>query len=151
MTKTSQCMRCGEAGTVDLTFCDNCAPPMLALLKKVEFHCTRCSHKWKPTVANPQRCPKCKSPRWNTPRRNNHFKCKQCGYEWNAMKKEGPAKCPNHKCESRHWNTIIQKYQFTCQLCNYKWTSRIKEGPKQCPGVRCSSKYWNALKYKVTL
>jgi len=32
--------------------------------------CIRCSHTWESRVENPKVCPKCKSPYWNTKRRN---------------------------------------------------------------------------------
>ena len=37
------------------------------------YRCERCEHTWIPREASteePKVCPKCKSPYWNTPRRN---------------------------------------------------------------------------------
>jgi hypothetical protein len=34
---------------------------------KKEVVCLRCGNEWLPYVRKPKRCPKCKSPYWNTP------------------------------------------------------------------------------------
>jgi predicted Zn-ribbon and HTH transcriptional regulator len=37
------------------------------------YQCERCGHEWQPRdpkAPEPKVCPKCKSPYWNTPRRN---------------------------------------------------------------------------------
>jgi Zn finger protein HypA/HybF involved in hydrogenase expression len=45
-------------------------------IKKKGFKCERCSHEWVPDDINkkPKVCPKCKSPYWDTPRRNKKKK-----------------------------------------------------------------------------
>lgn len=36
-----------------------------------QLHCLRCDHDWYPRKAElPKTCPKCRSPYWNQPRRN---------------------------------------------------------------------------------
>ena len=43
--------------------------PFIMLLKKT---CLRCGHKWVQRVEHdPVSCPRCKSPYWNRPRKNN--------------------------------------------------------------------------------
>ena len=32
------------------------------------LRCIRCEYRWKPLVANPVTCPRCKSPFWDKPR-----------------------------------------------------------------------------------
>ncbi len=43
---------------------------------KKGFKCERCEHEWIPNdiKVEPTVCPKCKSPYWNKPRRNNKKK-----------------------------------------------------------------------------
>jgi len=45
-------------------------------ITKEGFKCERCSHEWIPNNIKdePKVCPKCKSPYWNTPRKNNKKK-----------------------------------------------------------------------------
>ena len=40
-------------------------------VKVVVYECTceRCTHKWTSRVGDPKRCPKCKTPYWNRPRK----------------------------------------------------------------------------------
>jgi len=35
----------------------------------LECTCERCSHEWKSKGINPKVCPKCKSPYWNMPKK----------------------------------------------------------------------------------
>lgn len=37
----------------------------------VQLTCQRCSHGWIPNVPNPVVCPRCHSPYWRSPRKNN--------------------------------------------------------------------------------
>ena len=42
------------------------------IIKIKGFKCERCEHEWAPrNKENPIICPKCKSPYWNKPRKNN--------------------------------------------------------------------------------
>ena len=47
-------------------------------IKRKGFKCERCNHEWIPNDINiePIVCPKCKSPYWNKPRKNNNKKRK---------------------------------------------------------------------------
>jgi predicted Zn-ribbon and HTH transcriptional regulator len=38
-------------------------------VKVLECTCERCGHEWKSKLASPKVCPKCKSPYWNTPKK----------------------------------------------------------------------------------
>ena len=40
-------------------------------IKVLQYECERCSHKWIPRELSvePKVCPKCKSPYWDTPRK----------------------------------------------------------------------------------
>ena len=39
-------------------------------IKLKKLKCERCGHQWIPRVEDVRECPKCKSPYWNVPRRN---------------------------------------------------------------------------------
>jgi len=45
----------------------------MARIKADAYKCERCGHIWLPRKADkePRVCPKCKSPYWNTPRKQN--------------------------------------------------------------------------------
>jgi len=49
--------------------------PLVEITKK-GFKCERCKHEWIPNdiKQEPTVCPKCKSPYWNKPRKNNRGK-----------------------------------------------------------------------------
>ena len=49
--------------------------PLVEITKK-GFKCERCNHEWIPNdiKEKPNVCPSCKSPYWDTPRRNNKVK-----------------------------------------------------------------------------
>lgn len=99
--------------------------------------CRICSHSWKPKNSNtsPQRCPKCRSTRWNmdTPVNN---KCMRCGHKWVSNGKE-PTKCPG--CHSSRWN--IKSTRCVCKKCGHVWEKKKSGTPKKCPF--CKSYYWN--------
>lgn len=48
----------------------------MARIKADAYKCERCEHVWLPrnTDKEPRVCPKCKSPYWNTPRKQNTSK-----------------------------------------------------------------------------
>ncbi len=49
----------------------------MAIIKLDGYSCDRCDHKWFPRIkidVLPIICPKCKSPYWNTPRRQTNKK-----------------------------------------------------------------------------
>ena len=99
--------------------------------------CRICSHTWKPKNSNasPQRCPKCRSTRWNMDMPVNN-RCVRCGHTWISNGKE-PTKCP--VCHSSRWNT--KSTRCMCKKCGHVWEKKKSGTPKKCP--LCKSYYWN--------
>ena len=99
--------------------------------------CKICFHTWKPKNSSlyPQRCPKCRSTRWNisTPVNNT---CMRCGHKWVSNGKE-PTKCPS--CHSSKWN--MKSFRCVCKKCGHVWYKKKNGTPKKCPF--CKSYYWN--------
>lgn len=99
--------------------------------------CKICSHTWKPKDSGsyPQRCPKCRSTRWNIGMPVNNA-CVRCGHKWVSNGKE-PTKCPS--CHSSKWN--MKSFRCVCSRCGHVWEKKKEGMPKKCPC--CKTYYWN--------
>lgn len=104
----------------------------------IVLSCKICAHHWQPRNGEkqlPQRCPQCRSTRWNldNPIKN---KCLRCGHDWVSNDKS-PTKCPN--CHSSKWNS--KAVRCKCRKCGHSWEKKKRGTPKKCPA--CKSYYWN--------
>ncbi len=63
--------------------------------------CVMCGHSWKAIAGTvPDKCPACKSTRWNENELIMHI-CVKCKHEW-ASRSDVPVRCPS--CRSKLWN-----------------------------------------------
>ncbi len=88
-----------------------------------ELNCLRCLNRWVPRNKEklPGTCPKCSSPYWNKPRKN------QVG-----------------TIPSNSAGTSPESESRVCRIaeCGHKWVSRIDKPPIVCP--KCHSRNWNS-------
>ena len=69
--------------------------------------CDNCNHEWESLAKKPEKCPSCKSLKWND---RIHHLCYACGNKWSGFV-EHPNRCP--ACKSRNWEERrIPIYQF---------------------------------------
>ena len=108
---------------------------MDAVEKNNVLTCARCSYSWVPRKGQvPQRCPRCRSVKWNMPFLN--LECKRCGYHWSSHN-GSPKRCP--KCGTHQWD--VAPRSFTCKRCGNTWVGKGSNVPKRCPA--CSCREWD--------
>lgn len=97
------------------------------------YKCRRCGHHWSPRNgsgyrdrSHPRHCPKCGTPYWDRPRR------------------EEIAGRPDEEVREL---AFVQLEGYHCERCSYRWGPRNGSGrwsgtdPKSCP--KCRSTLWN--------
>ena len=121
----------------------------------VKRTCKRCGYTWFSSM-NPNRCPQCRTHRWNEDR--NPCKCNFCGYTWERKVDKMPKTCPN--CKRFVWNEPTEQhvctkcgtefavrvnvlgrcptcgtvsYHCECRSCGHKWEDNSGKHPKTCP------------------
>ena len=121
----------------------------------VKRTCKRCGYTWFSSM-NPNRCPQCRTHRWNESR--NPCKCNFCGYTWERKVDKIPKTCPN--CKRFVWNEPTEEHECTkcgtkfavrvnvlgrcpecgavcyhcvCRECGHKWVDVSGKHPRACP------------------
>lgn len=68
--------------------------------------CIMCGHLWRATPGVvPDKCPSCKSTRWNENELVMH-RCVKCNHAW-ASRSDMPLRCPS--CRSKLWNRCTRE------------------------------------------
>lgn len=79
--------------------------------------CLVCGYRWRSRgEGNPERCPSCRSSRWDTGERE--AKCSQCGHEWIIRSEWDPRKCP--RCQSVRWKERPENTGERTPVCERK-------------------------------